>query len=297
MPARHLLAALLTVSIWGSNFAFIQIALQSVTPLWLTVLRFVFAALPAILFVRRPDVPLATLLLYGMTMFAGQFGFLFSGMKAGVPAGLASLVLQVQVFFTMGLAMWIFGERPQAWRWIGALVAFCGIGVVGLHARGEVSAFGVLLILVAALSWATGNVSAKRAGAANPFALVVWGSAVSLPPLVGLALVLEGPAPIVAAWTHASLSFVGALAYIVYVSTLLAFSLWANLLGQHPPSTVAPFTLLVPVAGFAGSVIAFGEPLPAWKLGAAALVISGLALNVFGGRVVDLYRRRALATS
>jgi O-acetylserine/cysteine efflux transporter len=291
MRLRHLTTALVTVTIWGTNFVFIQIALQTVTPLWLSALRFVFAALPAIAFVRPPRVPLRTLLLYGLAIFAGQFGLLFSGMKAGVPAGLASLVLQVQVFFTMGLAMWLFGERPQAYRWIGALVAFAGIGVVGLHARGDVSPLGVGLLLLAALSWALGNVSARRAGGANPFALVVWGSAVAVPPLAVLALTLEGTAPLAAAWAGASWVFAGALGYIVYVSTLLAFSLWSTLLRHHAPSAVAPFTLLVPVAGFAGSALILGERLPGWKLGAAALVIAGLALNVFGGRLHEALRR------
>lgn len=292
MRFRHLATALLTVTIWGSNFVFIQIALGTLSPLWLCTLRFVFAALPAILIVRRPRVPARTLVLYGLTIFAMQFGFLFSGMKAGVPAGLASLVLQVQVFFTMGLGMWLYGERPRPHRWIGALVAFAGIAVVGLHARGEVSALGVLLLLAGALSWAVGNVTAARAGAVNPFALVVWGSAVAAPPLAVLALAVEGTAPLAAAAAKLSPSFVASLGYIVYVSTMLAFSLWSSLLRHHAPSTVAPFTLLVPVAGFAGSVLVLGEPLPAWKLGAAALVIAGLALNVFGGRLALAFAAR-----
>lgn len=296
MRFRHLATALLTVTIWGSNFVFIQIALRTLSPLWLSTARFVFAALPAILFVRRPRVPARVLVLYGLAIFALQFGLLFSGMKAGVPAGLASLVLQVQVFFTMGLAMWLFGERPQAHRWIGALVAFAGIAVVGLHARGDVSPLGVVLMLLAALSWAVGNITARRAGAANPFAMVVWGSAVAAPPLAVVSLALEGTGPLAAAAANLTPGFVVAFGFIVYVSTMLAYSLWSLLLRHHAPSTVAPFTLLVPVAGFTLAVLVLGEPLPAWKLGAAALVIAGLALNVFGGRlVVALQARRQAA--
>lgn len=285
--------ALLVATIWGLNFVMIQVALRTIPPLFLTVLRFALAAFPAIFFVRRPKIPVSTLALYGLSIFAVQFGCLFSGMKAGVPAGVASLVAQVQVFFTMGLSMWAFRDRPQPFRWIGALVAFGGVGVVAMHAHGDVSPFGLALVLAGALAWGVGNVTAKRAGAVNPFALVVWGSAIAVPPLLALSVAVEGLGPIGASFANLSLGLVGAVVYISHASTLLAFSLWSYLMRRYPPSVVAPFSLLVPVAGFLGSVLFLGESLPAWKLGAAALVIAGLGLNVFGARLIDALWRPA----
>jgi O-acetylserine/cysteine efflux transporter len=285
MRSKHLALALLTVTIWGLNFVFIQIALRTVPPIFLSFLRFLLVAAPAVFFVRRPRIPIGSLALYGLSMFALQFGFLFSGMRAGVPAGVASLVHQLQVFFTMGLAVWVFGDRPHPTRWLGALIAFGGVGIVGLHTHGDVSGVGLVLLMLGSMSWAVGNITAKRAGAVNPFALVIWGSAVALGPLLALSLAVEGPHAIGAALASMSLGVAGAVAFIAYASTLVAFSFWALLLHRYPPSTVAPFTLLVPVVGFVGSMLLLGEGMPAWKIGAAALVLIGLGLNNFGARV------------
>ncbi|HKA91594.1 MAG TPA: EamA family transporter [Haliangiales bacterium] len=290
MRPKDIALALVVVAIWGLNFVFIHIALETVPPLFLCALRFTLASVPAIFFVPRPRVPFRTLASYGLAIFTFQFGFLFSGMRAGVPAGLASLLLQTQVFFTMAASMRAFGDRPRASGWIGALVAFAGVGLVALRARGEVSAGGVVLIVLAAMSWAAGNIAAKRAGGANPFALVVWGSAIAVPPHLAASLVIEGPGAIGAAVRGFSIGLAAALVQIAYVSTILAYSLWARLLHRNSPSTVAPFTLLVPVAGFLGSVLFLGETLPPWKLAAGALVIAGLGIQVLGPRVLDAWR-------
>lgn len=288
MRSKHLALAFLTVTIWGLNFVFIQIALHAIPPIFLSSLRFLLVAVPAVFFVRRPRIPFRSLALYGLTMFALQFGFLFSGMRVGVPAGVASLVHQLQVFFTMGLAVWVFGDRPHPTRWAGAVIAFGGVGIVGLHAHGDVSPLGLGLLLLGSISWGVGNIAAKRAGAVNPFALVIWGSIVAVGPLLALSLVVEGPHAIGAALGSMTLGVAGAIGFIAYVSTLVAFSLWAGLLRDYPPSTVAPFTLLVPVVGFVGSMIFLGEGMPVWKLAAAALVLVGLALNNFGQRVTGI---------
>jgi len=288
MRSKDLGLALVTVTIWGLNFVFIGIALRSVPPLFLVFLRFLLTVLPAIFFVRRPQIPLRLVALYGLTMFAFQFGLLFSGMRMGVPPGLASLVHQLQVFFTMGLAVWVFGDRPHATRWAGAAIAFLGVGLVALHAHGDVSVAGLGVLMLGSISWAVGNITAKRAGAVNPFALVIWGSLLALGPILALSLVIEGPHAIAAALSSMSLVTAGSVAFIAYVSTLVAFSLWAALLHHYPPSTVAPFSLLVPVVGFLGSMLFLGEGMPGWKLGAAALVLIGLGLNNFGQRLTGI---------
>src|SRR5215813_1260871 len=129
MRSKHLILALITVTIWGLNFVFIQMALRTLPPIFLSFRSFFLVAVPAVFFVRRPKIPVGSLILYGLSMFAFQFGLLFSAMRAGVPAGLASMCHQMQVFFTMGLAVWVFGDRPHATRWAGAAVAFAGLGV------------------------------------------------------------------------------------------------------------------------------------------------------------------------
>lgn len=290
LTTRHLLLALAVVAIWGCNFVAIKVALHDLPPLLLCTLRFVFVAFPAVFFLPRPAVPVRHLLTYGFLMFAGQFGFLFLGMKLGMPAGLASLVLQFQVFVTLALAAFVLKERLAPTQIAGAIVAVAGFAVVAVHSGGrqnggEVSAAGLVCILLAAVSWGFANFTSKRLGRVNPLALVVWGSLVVPVPMGLASLALEGPALITHSLAAVSLPAVLSLAFIVYVSTLVAYSLWSWLLARHPASTITPFALLVPVFGMLSSALMLGEALPAWKLQAAALVIAGLALSVFGPRL------------
>ncbi|CAM5761501.1 EamA family transporter [Mesorhizobium amorphae] len=288
MRLRHLLLALGIVFIWGVNFAIIKLGLRQVSPLALGVARFVLAAFPWVFFIPRPKVPLRLIALYGLLIFAMQFGFLFTGMKLGMSAGLSSLILQLQVFFTIGLSVLLLGERPTIWQLAGALLAFAGVGVVAFNVGGDVSVIGLVLLVAAAASWGGGNIVSKRISqlstTPNVLGLVVWGSLFALPVLLVVALVLD-PDHLVSSFTSLDWVSVGSIAYIVYLSTLLGFAVWSSLLAQYPVSTVAPFTLLVPVFGFLGSAVLLGEPLQGWKLGASSLVIAGLCINLFGSRI------------
>jgi len=296
MRPRHLLLALTIVLIWGVNFAIIKLGLRQVSPLALGVARFVLAAFPWVFFIKRPNVPLRLLAAYGLLTFSLQFGFLFTGMKLGMSAGLSSLILQLQVFFTIGLSVLLLSERPTVWQVTGALLAFAGVGFVALHVGGEVTAIGLVLLVAAAASWGAGNIVSKlisqRYLDVSVIGLVVWGSLLALPPLLAVALVLDHDA-FVASFTGLDWISVGAIAYIVYLSTLFCFASWSGLLARYPVSTVAPFTLLVPVFGFLGSAVLLGEPLQGWKLVASGLVIAGLCLNLFGPRLARRPRQAA----
>jgi O-acetylserine/cysteine efflux transporter len=292
MQPRHLLLALVVVMIWGVNFAVIKLGLEHVSPLALGVARFFLAAFPWVFFIRRPQVAWRMIVAYGLLIFAMQFGFLFTGMKIGMSAGLASLILQLQVFFTIGLSVLFLGERPRFWQLFGAVLAFSGVALVARHVGGDATPLGLVLLVAAAASWGGGNVVSKRISqqnkAVNALALVVWGSLVALPFLVVVAFVLERDA-FLASFTGLDLVSLGSIAYIVYLSTLFGFAAWSLLLSLYPVSTVAPFTLLVPIFGFLGSAVLLGEPLQDWKIGASALVIAGLVINLFGPR---LFSRR-----
>ena len=296
MRPRHLLLALGIVLIWGVNFAIIEIGLRLVSPLALGVARFFLAAFPWVFFVRRPNVPLSLIATYGLLIFALQFGFLFTGMKIGMSAGLSSLILQLQVFFTIGLSVALLGERPRFWQLVGAVLAFSGVGLVALHVGGEVTTAGLILLVAAAASWGGGNIVSKqislRAASPNVLGLVVWGSLFALPPLLAVALVLDRER-FVSSFTGLDWISAGSIAYIVYLSTLFGFAAWSGLLARYPVSTVAPFTLLVPVFGFLGSAVLLGEPLQDWKLVASSLVIAGLCLNLFGPRLFSAPRPSA----
>ena len=195
MRPTHLLLALAVVAIWGVNFAIIKLGLREVSPLALGVWRFTLAVFPWIFFVKRPKAPIGLVIIYGLFIGVGQFGFLFTGMKIGMSAGLASLILQLQVFFTIGLSVLLLGERPAFWQLAGAVLAFGGVGIVALHVGGDVTLLGLVLLVAAAASWGGGNVVSKlisqQATAVSMLGLVVWGSLVALPPLAIVALLID----------------------------------------------------------------------------------------------------------
>ena len=191
LPIRRMLLALLTVTIWGSNFVAIKLALHDLPPLLLVAVRFIFVAVPAVFFLKRPAVPLRHLLVYGFTMFAFQFGFMFLGMKLGVSAGLASLILQFQVFVTLGLAVAFLREKVSFVQIAGAVTAVAGFILVGMHTGGDVTTAGFACLLLAAVSWGIGNLTSKRLGKVNPLALVVWGSLPVIPTMATASLIFE----------------------------------------------------------------------------------------------------------
>ncbi|MGJ0492798.1 EamA family transporter [Methylobacter sp.] len=285
MNRKDIGLAILVVAIWGFNFVVIKVGLKELPPILLCALRFFLAAFPVVFFIKRPAVPFRSVMAFGLVMFASQFALLFSGMYAGTTAGMASLVLQVHVFFTVALAVVFLAEQPSVWQIIGALTAFSGIGLVAAHTGGEISALGLILIVAAAASWGIGNLIAKKLGKVDMLALVVWGSLVAWPPLLLLSYLLEQDSWSLEGMAYLSWPTIGAVGYITYLSTLLGFAVWSWLLSHYPAATVAPFTLLVPVFGFTSSALALGEPLYPWKLAAAILIIAGLCINLAGARI------------
>jgi len=283
---HHIALAIMVVAIWGFNFVVIKVGLKEIPPILLCALRFFLAAFPAIFFIKRPDAPLRMIVGFGLVMFSLQFALLFSGMYAGTTAGLASLVLQLQVFFTVLLAVIFLAEKPSVWQIVGALVSFSGIGLVAMNIGGEVSTYGLILIVAAAVSWGVGSLISKKLGKVDMLALVVWGSFVAWPPLLVLSFFMEQGSWNVEVISHISWLTIGAIGYMVYPVTLLGFAAWSWLFSRYPAATVAPFTLLVPIFGFGTSTLVLGEPLFDWKINAAMLVIMGLCINLFGPRLV-----------
>ncbi len=280
LPLAHALLALAVVAVWGTNFVVIRVALDHLPPLLFATLRFAFAFLPAALFVRRPAVSWRSLAAYGFFIGFGQFGLLYIAMHGHISPGLASLVVQSQVFFTIGLAIHFSGERVRAFQVVALLLATAGIAVILLHTDGMTTPFGLILTLIAAVSWAIGNQVAKVSGATNMLAYVVWASLFSVPPLLLGSLLMEGPAAIVAGVMRADAMTWGAVLWQSVGNALFGFAAWGWLLNKHPAATVTPMALLVPVFGMGASVLLLGEPMPLWKLGAALLVMVGLGVNI-----------------
>ena len=294
MRPRHVLLALLVVTIWGFNFVVIEIGLQGLPPLLFTTLRFLFAAFPLVFFVQRPSIAPRLLIGWGLAQFAVQFSLLFVGMKLGMPAGLSSLVIQLQAFFTIGLAWWLLGEHARPMQLVGAGIALGGMGIVAWHLDTPSTLIGLLLVVGAGMSWAAANILTKRMGAVEPLALAAWGSLIAVPPLLVLSLLMEGPVAMASALRGMNLASWGTVLFQSYPNTLLGFGVWSMLMRRYPAAQVAPFSLLVPVAGMVSATLVLHEALEPWKIAAGMLVLGGLALNQFAGRLRGWMRRAAV---
>lgn len=280
LSLRDALLAIAVMAVWGTNFTVIRIGLDQLPPLLFAALRFTFALLPAVFFIKRPDVPWRNLAAYGFLIGFGQFGIMFIAMNGHITPGLASLVMQLQVFFTIGLVVYLTSERVRPFQVLALLMAFAGVGVIMAHTDGTTTAFGLALALVAAFSWAGGNVVSRATPGVNMLAFVVWSSLFAVPPLILASLVLEGWPAIRDGLAGATPVTWAAVLYQSVANALFGYAVWGWLLGRYPAATVAPMSLLVPVFGMGAAYIWLGEPLNDWKLAAAALVLSGLALNL-----------------
>ena len=277
--------ALVVIAVWGGNFVVIKIGLQGVPPLLLGALRFLLVLFPAIFFIPRPRLPWRWLLAYGMTISLGQFAFLFYAMSAGMPAGLASLVLQAQAFFTLLFAVPLLGERVRAGQLLGLLVAAAGLTLIGLRSGTGMTLAGFALTLCAASMWALGNIVTRRIGKVDILGLVVWGALVPPLPFLALSLWLEGPATLERAMLGLDLQSLLAIVYLAFAATMLGYGLWGRLLSRYPASQVAPFSLLVPVVGLSASALLLGERLDIQQGAGVGLVLAGLLVNLYGARL------------
>lgn len=281
MRPREILLALFVVVAWGVNFVIIEVGLGTMPPLLLAALRFAVAALPAI-FIPRPAVPWPRFIFIGLVLFTGQFGLLFLSMKVGMPAGLASVVIQSQAFLTGPIAALVLGEKISPRQMGGTAIAFLGLAAIATTAGGGgVTLIGLLLSLGAALCWAVGNVALRGAGKVDMFAMVTWLSIVPPLPLLALSYLFEGPRAIEAAFLHMGWIGVGAVAYIAIVSTNIGYGMWAYLLKLYPAAQVAPFSLLVPIVGIISAALLLGEQFGPVRLAGMVLVFAGLIVAVF----------------
>ncbi|MCA0255606.1 MAG: EamA family transporter [Proteobacteria bacterium] len=292
MRPLHMLLALLTTMLWGFNFVVVKMGVGVVPPLFLTALRYIFSAFPLIFFIRRPSIGWTPLMSYGVAMGVGQFGLLFTSIQLGMPAGLASLVLQSQAFFTMGLAAMVIGERAGPVRIFGALVAFSGLGVIAMERmQADMAVIPLFMCIGAAFFWATGNIINRRiVGTYDPLGFIVWSSVFPIIPLLLLSVTLEGPDAMLAAVAAPNWISVGSVAYLVIASTLIGYGIWSFLLMRYPAGQVAPFSLLVPLFGLSSAAFVLGERISHMETIGAVLVVLGLALNVFGPRLLQRLR-------
>jgi len=288
MLLRHRLLALLVAVCWGVNFPATALALEHFPPLFLVALRFAIIAIPTLIFIPRPQVPVRWLLGVGLGIGTMQFAFLYLGMEAGMPAGLASIVLQASAPFTVIIAGIWLRERISRRQAVGIAIAVLGLAAIAFHRSQVAALLPVALTLLGALGWAIGNVSTRKAQAPNALHLTLWMSVIPPLPMLAISLFVEGPerigASLATAFTLEALPAVLGLLYVVVIATLVGYGIWNGLLKRYPSSTVAPFSMLVPVVGVLASWLAFGEVIDLTELLAGAAVVAGV--------LVASYQRR-----
>lgn len=291
MPVVHLLLALAVVFVWGTNFVVIRWGLDGLPPFLFATLRFAFSALPWLLFVPRPTAPWSKMAVFGVLLGVGQFGLLFLAIQGHISPGLASLVVQIQVFFTIGLSLALMGERVRGFQVVGLLLALGGLGVIALNLNAAVVTLaGLGLVLSAAFFWACANLVIKSLGPVNMLHFMVWSSVFAVPPLLAISWFVEGPALMHSAVLNAAPGVWASVLWQALGNTLFGYGAWNWLLARHPAATVTPLALLVPVFGMGASAFSLGEALPLWKLGAAGLVLGGLAVIVLWPRLANARR-------
>ena len=288
MPLRDVLLACVVALLWGFNFVVMKAGVTEVEPMLLLALRFGLAAFPILFFVARPAVSWGLLATFAASFAVVKFGFLFVALKLGMPAGLASLVLQVHAFITVLLAALMLSERPSRQQIAGLTVALAGLVVIGVHEAGSVTLVPFLMVIAAAASWAVANIAVKRAGAVDMLGFTVWGSALATPMLIVASLILEGPARMWASLINPSWTAIGATLYLAYPVTIIGVVLWNDLLKRHRAASIAPFALLVPVVGLVSSHLVYGEPFSGLRLWGGLLIGAGLLLNSVPGAWVRL---------
>lgn len=304
---RDFSAAFGVILIWGLNFVAMKLALRDFTPFQLGAIRYVFAVLPLIFFIKRPALPARWLLYYGLAQGVGQFGLLFVALHVGMTAALASVMMQTQVFFTTLLGMILLSERISGPLRIGLALAAVGLGCFamgaiggGLNAgAGAVTLLGLALTLAAAFMWSASNIVARKAQQSHPgydtLAFVVWSSLVPILPFTLMSVLFDAP-ELHWKWTQASAAGWGGAAYLGWIATLMAYAMWTGLFKRHPANRVAPFSLGVPLVGLAAGVGLLGEVITPWQWGGIGFVVAALLVVMFGAHAATKFPRRFVAT-
>ena len=284
--------ALAIVAVWGTNFVVIKISLESFPPFLFAALRYIFALLPVIFFIPKPKVSWRNLCIYGLATGVGQFGVMYFAIDGRISPGLASLVIQTQVFFTIGFAMFFAKEGLKLYQAVAVAVAMTGLVIIALHTDATTTFLGLALVVFAGLSWGIANTVSRLAGSINMLSYVVWASAFSIPPLLIVSMIFEGGASHL--WDVTLTAPFGAWIGVLWQSwgnTLFGYAAWGWLLSKHPAAVVAPAPLLVPIFGMGASAFFLDESLPEWKIMAAGLVITGLIVNLFWPSLREQMRR------
>jgi len=280
MQRKHLVLAILVTLVWGLNFPISKIGLKTIDPFILTGIRFSLAAIPLVFFIKRPNVSFLYLAGYGMIFGVAMWALINLGIEIGVPPGIASLVIQLSAFFTMLWGALIFKENIRANQMLGALLALIGLAGILMTRTGSNEFFGVLLVVLSAVSWSVGNVIIKKSGVKEIFSFIVWASLFPPIPLFLFGYVRHGAAPYLDLMNKIAPEAIFSLTFQVYLATHFSYWGWNSLVRNYPISIVAPLSLLIPVFGITSSVVIGGEHISVAEAASMMVIVAGLFIGM-----------------
>ena len=285
MTNRDFIIAILITFMWGVNFSFIKLGLTSLDPFMLAGLRFFLCAIPLVFFIKKPDVKFIYIVSYGLFFGVGLWGILYVGMHFGISAGVASIVLQLGVFFTVILSYIILKEKIDIYNKIGFVLALSGILLVFLVTDGTVTVLGMMFVILSAVSWAILNIIIKKANTKDVFSFLIWSTLFPPIPLFLLAYFMQGDIVFINFFDNIDTNAMISIVFQVYPTTILGYWVWNSLLTKYPVSVVSPLSLLIPIFGLLGSFVLFNEEIGIYKIIASLIILLGLVINTFGNRM------------
>ncbi|WP_153503012.1 EamA family transporter [Cumulibacter manganitolerans] len=293
MTRRDALLAAFVAAVWGINFVVSALMLRHLSPFLFTAIRFFLVAVPAIFLVGRPTAGWKPTVLVGLFIGCLQFGLMFWAIRLGLPAGLASLLIQFVTVFTLILGVLVLKERPTRLQLLGVLVGLAGLALIGVARQGSASMLPFFMVLVAALGWAAANVTVRKSGEQSGLAISVWSALVPIVPMLLAAFALDGADGVRAQVTSIDWPMVGGFVFTSWIATLGCFAIWMNLMKRYPTAAVTPWSLCTPPVGMlAGAIVLHELPQPVEWVGAAIVLLGILVASAGGMRLPGRRRTR-----
>ncbi len=296
MKKSDFLLGLLVAIIWGANFSVIKLGLNTLDPFLLTAFRFLFCAFPLIFFVKRPTIPLPIVALYGVLFGVGLWGIVNLSIVSGLSAGIASLLLQFTAFITIIMSFFFFKERISIIQYAGMTIAFTGLVFITSLTDGNISSIGVALVLCAAFAWGFCNMLLKKYKPNDMLSFVIWSGFFATIPLFAITFIIKGELPFIMLPQNLNSIAIFSIGFQSYITTILGYWIWNNLIKKYPATSVAPLSLFVPISGLATSSIIFNEVVSIEKMAAAMIILIGISIVLFSKKISSLSILKPLLT-
>jgi drug/metabolite transporter (DMT)-like permease len=276
--------------LWGSTYLAIKYVIETLPPFISTGARFLLAGATLFIvgrFSKNYEKPTLTQwrasAVVGTLLFLGGTGGVVIA-EHHITSGLAALLVATEPFFVVILSwLWLKGARPD-WRVaLGLLIGFAGVYLLidingaGQAGNGTNQLFAMVLVIAAALCWATGSIYGVRAPASKSPILASGMQMLS----GGAALLLVGT--LMGEWTRFEIGAVSlnswlALAYLLVLGSLITFTAYSWLLKNARPAAVATYAYVNPViAVILGWAIA-GESFTGRMLLGAGVIVGSVVL-------------------